>query len=207
MAPGRDPRGDDVPGSDSRARRPRRRFRRRDALGRRVPRRSPRAGVSRASARSAWARRSWRSAASTTRQIRLREPVLEPDALIIQDATLLHQVDLFDGPAPQAATVLINSTRQLDELGLGGFARGRRERYRLFTLPATETRAQARRPRGAECGAARRLSPRSPASIALDIRRRRDPREVSGKDRREERRRRDRSIRARERRRQESEHA
>ena len=28
------------------------------------------------------------------KEIRLREPVLEPDALIIQDATLLHQVDL-----------------------------------------------------------------------------------------------------------------
>ena len=31
------------------------------------------------------------------KEIRLREPVLEPDALIIQDQTLLHQVDLFNG--------------------------------------------------------------------------------------------------------------
>src|SRR5271169_5840489 len=31
------------------------------------------------------------------RTIRLREPVMQPDALIIQDPTLLHQVDLFDG--------------------------------------------------------------------------------------------------------------
>ncbi len=30
-------------------------------------------------------------------EIRLREPVMEPDALIIQDPTLLHQVDLFNG--------------------------------------------------------------------------------------------------------------
>ena len=31
------------------------------------------------------------------RAIRLREPVIEPDALIIQDPTLLHQVDVFGG--------------------------------------------------------------------------------------------------------------
>ena len=34
------------------------------------------------------------------REIRLREPVMTPDALIIQDPTLLHQVDLFSGLAP-----------------------------------------------------------------------------------------------------------
>ncbi len=28
-------------------------------------------------------------------EIRLREPVMEPDALIIQDPTLLHQIDCF----------------------------------------------------------------------------------------------------------------
>ena len=37
------------------------------------------------------------------KEIRLREPVLEPDALIIQDQTLLHQVDLFRA-CPRAAT-------------------------------------------------------------------------------------------------------
>ena len=31
------------------------------------------------------------------REIRLREPIMEPDALIIQDPTLLHQVDVFAG--------------------------------------------------------------------------------------------------------------
>src|SRR6187549_550028 len=41
-------------------------------------------------------------------EIRLREPVANPDALIIQDATLLHQVDLFAG-VPPSAYVLINS--------------------------------------------------------------------------------------------------
>src|SRR5580765_486454 len=69
-------------------------------------------------------------------EIRIREPVLQPDALIIQDQTLLHQVDLFNG-LPARGTVVLNSTRTLDELGLSGFARGVQQ-YRLYTLPATE---------------------------------------------------------------------
>ena len=52
-----------------------------------------------------------------TREIRLREPVMQPDALIVQDPTLLHQVDLFAGLAP-AGFVLINSTRSFAELGI-----------------------------------------------------------------------------------------
>jgi pyruvate ferredoxin oxidoreductase gamma subunit len=70
------------------------------------------------------------------KEIRLREPVLEPDALIIQDTTLLHQVDLFNG-LPARGYILINSTKSFDELGLGGLARGV-QHYRLCTLPATE---------------------------------------------------------------------
>jgi pyruvate ferredoxin oxidoreductase gamma subunit len=61
--------------------------------------------------------------------------VMEPDALIIQDATLLHQVDLFNGLRP-GGTVLINATRGPDELGLGELVAS--NRYKLFTLPATE---------------------------------------------------------------------
>jgi pyruvate ferredoxin oxidoreductase gamma subunit len=68
--------------------------------------------------------------------IRLREPVLQPDALIIQDCTLLHQVDLFAG-LPKGGCILLNSTKTFDELGLGGFARGVQQ-YKLCTLPATE---------------------------------------------------------------------
>ena len=68
--------------------------------------------------------------------IRLREPVLAPDALIIQDATLLHQVDLFAG-LPIGGFVLINSKRTVDAMGLTGFARGVQQ-YRIHTLPATE---------------------------------------------------------------------
>jgi pyruvate ferredoxin oxidoreductase gamma subunit len=70
------------------------------------------------------------------KEIRLREPVLAPDALIVQDPTLLHQVDLFEGLSARGY-ILINSTRTFDELGLGGFVRGV-QRYRLCTLPATE---------------------------------------------------------------------
>src|SRR5678815_1541175 len=49
--------------------------------------------------------------------IRAREPIAEPDALIVQDPTLLNQVDVFGGVGA-AAFVLINTTRPLAELGL-----------------------------------------------------------------------------------------
>ena len=68
--------------------------------------------------------------------IRLREPVLEPDALIIQDATLLHQVDLFNG-LPARGVVLINTAKSLDEMGLGGLAQGFQQ-YRVYPVPATD---------------------------------------------------------------------
>jgi pyruvate ferredoxin oxidoreductase gamma subunit len=70
------------------------------------------------------------------KEIRLREPVMEPDALIIQDPTLLHQVDLFKGLHADGY-ILINSTRDFDELGLGDFILKFR-RDRLCTVPATE---------------------------------------------------------------------
>jgi pyruvate ferredoxin oxidoreductase gamma subunit len=70
------------------------------------------------------------------REIRLREPVLEPDVLIVQDPTLLHQVDVFQGLKPDGY-VLINSKHSLEDLGLADIAlRFRRER--LTTVPATE---------------------------------------------------------------------
>lgn len=66
--------------------------------------------------------------------IRLREPVGEPDALLIQDPTLLHQVDVFAGLKPDG-WVLINTARSFQELGLGDFTAGRRA-DRLLTVPA-----------------------------------------------------------------------
>jgi pyruvate ferredoxin oxidoreductase gamma subunit len=57
-------------------------------------------------------------------EIRTHEPITHPDALVIQDATLLHAVDVFagftDGP------VLINTSRDLDVPG------------RLIKVPASE---------------------------------------------------------------------
>ncbi len=70
------------------------------------------------------------------RPIRVREPIVEPDALIVQDPTLLHQVDLFAG-LNEGGYLLINTTRSFAELGLGGFVRRFRSE-RTMTLPATE---------------------------------------------------------------------
>jgi len=71
-----------------------------------------------------------------TREIRLREPIVEPDVLIVQDPTLLHQVDVFQG-LRREGYVLINSRRGFDDLGLRDVAR-RFRRERLVTVPATE---------------------------------------------------------------------
>lgn len=70
------------------------------------------------------------------REIRLREPILAPDVLIIQDPTLLHQVDVFQGLQPDGY-VLINSRRSFDELGVGDVTRQFRHE-RLINVPATE---------------------------------------------------------------------
>ena len=68
--------------------------------------------------------------------IRLREPILEPDVLIVQDPTLLHQVDVFQGLKPDGY-VLINSRRSFDDLGVSDIAQ-RFRHERLITVPATE---------------------------------------------------------------------
>ena len=70
------------------------------------------------------------------RPIRLREPVTQPDALIIQDPTLLNQGSLFEGLHPEGY-VLINSARSLNELGVVSYLEGLPEDHAL-TAPATE---------------------------------------------------------------------
>jgi pyruvate ferredoxin oxidoreductase gamma subunit len=70
------------------------------------------------------------------REIRLREPVMQPDALIIQDPTLLHQVDLFSGLADDGY-ILINSTRDFAALGIDEFVR-RFPASHLRTVAASE---------------------------------------------------------------------
>lgn len=51
------------------------------------------------------------------KEIELREPVLDPDALIIQDPTLFHAIDVFAGLKPDGY-VLINSRKTAAELGI-----------------------------------------------------------------------------------------
>ena len=70
------------------------------------------------------------------RPIRVREPISEPDALIVQDPTLVHQVDLFAG-LDRDGYILLNSERGFEELGLGELVTGFRGERRL-TVPATE---------------------------------------------------------------------
>ena len=70
------------------------------------------------------------------KEIRVREPVMQPDALIIQDPTLLHQVDVFSGLVADGY-ILINTTRSFEALGVGDFVKGFRAEH-LCTVPATD---------------------------------------------------------------------
>jgi pyruvate ferredoxin oxidoreductase gamma subunit len=67
------------------------------------------------------------------KEIRVREPIADPDALIVQDPTLLHQVALFEGLTPDGY-VLINTTRTFVELGLEELELP----CRRLTVPATD---------------------------------------------------------------------
>ena len=71
------------------------------------------------------------------KEIRLREPIMQPDALIIQDPTLLHQVDVLSGLKRSDGYILINTHKTFEELGLGEFVRDMRPDH-LLCLPATE---------------------------------------------------------------------
>ena len=68
--------------------------------------------------------------------IRSHDPVTEPDAVIVQDPTLLHLVPVFAGLGP-AAYVLVNTSRSFADLGIDDPVAGRDPR-RLVTVPATE---------------------------------------------------------------------
>ncbi len=68
--------------------------------------------------------------------IRVHEPVAQPDVLIIQDPTLLHQGGLFDGLHPDGY-VLLNSSRSLDELGIDSYV-GKLPPGHVVAAPATE---------------------------------------------------------------------
>ena len=93
---------------------------------------------------------------------------MEPDALIIQDPTLLHQVDVFGG-CKRDGFILINTAKSFDELGLGEFVEGLPPE-RLLTRAGRRPRARAHRAR-------RSRTPRCSAGFAalsgLDLARRR----------------------------------
>jgi pyruvate ferredoxin oxidoreductase gamma subunit len=61
---------------------------------------------------------------------------MRPNALIIQDTTLLHQINLFEWLVP-SGYLLINPARSFDGLGLGELIR-QFPRERMLVVPATE---------------------------------------------------------------------
>lgn len=69
--------------------------------------------------------------------IRTREPVLEPDILIVQDPTLLAVVDVFAGLRP-GGFAIVNSTKPLDELDLPELPADGDTPTRLIAIPASE---------------------------------------------------------------------
>lgn len=70
-----------------------------------------------------------------TKPIRLREPIEVPDALIVQDPTLLH-TNLFAGVG-QDAYIIINSSHPWQELAVHEVIAAK-DAARHFTVPATE---------------------------------------------------------------------
>jgi len=70
------------------------------------------------------------------KEIRLREPILEPDALIVQDPTLFKAMDVFQG-LKATGYLLVNTNKTLDELQLAAVA-ARLPAGHARTVPASE---------------------------------------------------------------------
>jgi pyruvate ferredoxin oxidoreductase gamma subunit len=70
------------------------------------------------------------------KEIRLREPILDPDALIVQDPTLLKVVDVCQGLKP-TGYLLVNSNRSLADLHLARHAEQLPAGHAL-TVPASD---------------------------------------------------------------------
>jgi len=68
--------------------------------------------------------------------ITIREPVMEPDMLIIQDPTLFHAVNIFDG-AKKDGYLLINSSKTIEELDISEISSQYPDNH-VMILPATE---------------------------------------------------------------------
>jgi pyruvate ferredoxin oxidoreductase gamma subunit len=74
------------------------------------------------------------------RPIRSHDPVTSPEAVVVQDPTMLHIPGVLDDVA-DGAVVLVNSSRTPLELGLAGLA------ARVVTVPASDlARARLGRP-------------------------------------------------------------
>ena len=69
-------------------------------------------------------------------EIRTREPVLEPDLIIVQDPTLLAIMDVFSGLKPDGYA-LINSTKSIDELDLTELVESHLPGH-IHVIPATD---------------------------------------------------------------------
>ncbi|MDO5746653.1 MAG: 2-oxoacid:acceptor oxidoreductase family protein [Actinomycetaceae bacterium] len=69
-------------------------------------------------------------------EIRTREPVLEPDVVVVQDPTLLPIMDVFSGLRPDGYA-LVNSSKSADELGFQNLV----DKYpqgHILTIPASD---------------------------------------------------------------------
>lgn len=71
----------------------------------------------------------------SSKEIRLREPVLEPNVVLVQDRTLLDSVNVFEGLRPDGY-VLINSGASVEALGLEAL-KNRLPENHILTVPAT----------------------------------------------------------------------
>lgn len=70
------------------------------------------------------------------KEIRLREPVLEPDCLIVQDPTLFKVMDVFAGLRPNGY-LLVNTNKSFAELDIREAANGLPKGHAV-AVPATE---------------------------------------------------------------------
>ena len=70
------------------------------------------------------------------KEIRLREPIMEPDALIIQDPTLLNQDEVLSG-LKKDGYILINTRHTFEQMGLGDYVKDFNPAH-LLTVGATE---------------------------------------------------------------------
>jgi len=70
------------------------------------------------------------------KEIRLREPILEPDCLIVQDPTLFKVIDVFAGLSGQGY-LLVNTNKTFSELDIGRIVDSLPKGHAVI-VPATE---------------------------------------------------------------------